>query len=298
MQNDLCASKKNITGFLVILVICLLCTSCADLWNSPSDERPLARVGDNYLYEADVMELLSEDLSERDSAYFVTNFINTWAAKQLLLSKARINLREDQLEEFEQLVNDYRTDLYTRAYKEALVLQAQDTAVTTQELQRFYEEQKENFKLKEKIVKLRFIQLPAQFLNKREVTERLQRFEAEDVTYLDSIGVQFKKLNFNDSLWIPVGRVIAEIPPLNPDNEERYLKKSQFFELEDASGVYLTKVMEVLEVNEIAPLSYIEPTIRQVLLNRRKLDYLRRLETEIIDEATKENEFEVFTYED
>ena len=112
MQNDLCASKKNITGFLVILVICLLCTSCADLWNSPSDERPLASVGDNYLYEADVMELLSEDLSERDSAYFVTNFINTWAAKQLLLSKARINLREDQLEEFEQLVNDYRTDLY------------------------------------------------------------------------------------------------------------------------------------------------------------------------------------------
>ena len=85
-----------------------------------------------------------------------------------------------------------------------------------------------------------------------------------------------------------------EIPPLNPDNEARYLKKSQFFELEDDKGVYLGKVNDVLQVNEIAPLSFIEPTIKQVILNRRKLDYIRRLETEIIDEATKENEFEVY----
>ena len=59
-------------------------------------------------------------------------------------------------------------------------------------------------------------------------------------------------------------------------------------------GVYLAKVLDVLQVNDIAPLNYIEPTIRQVLLNRRKLDYIRKLETEIIDEATKENEFEVY----
>jgi len=30
------------------------------------------------------------------------------------------------------------------------------------------------------------------------------------------------------------------------------------------------------------------------LLNRRKLDYIRKLEIEIIDEATKKNEFEVY----
>ena len=59
-------------------------------------------------------------------------------------------------------------------------------------------------------------------------------------------------------------------------------------------GVYLTKINDVLDVNEIAPLSYVEPRIRQVLLNRRKLDYIRKLETEIIDEATKEKVFEIY----
>jgi hypothetical protein len=64
--------------------------------------------------------------------------------------------------------------------------------------------------------------------------------------------------------------------------------------LEDSLGVYLGKIGDVRNINEIAPLSYIEPTIRQVLLNRRKLDFMRRLETEILDEAVKQNEFQIY----
>ena len=112
--------------------------------------------------------------------------------------------------------------------------------------------------------------------------------------FLDSVGVQFRKLNFNDSLWVPAARVIEEIPPLNPDNEQQYLKKSQFFELEDEEGVYLAEVIDVLNVNDIAPLSYIEHTIRQVLLNRRKMSYLRSLVTDLINEAIQRNEFEIY----
>ena len=78
------------------------------------------------------------------------------------------------------------------------------------------------------------------------------------------------------------------------ENEADYLKSSQFFEMEDSTGVYLTKVVEVLNPNEIAPLSYIEPTIRQVLLNRRKMQYLRSLETDLMDEAIRQKEFEIY----
>jgi len=297
-MNFLKKQLKSLSFCLSLTALFFSLFSCDSLLKKDKDNAPLARVGDTYLYKEDVSNLLGDNISEHDSASFVTNYINNWATKQLLLQKANINLPEEKLTEFEQLVADYRTDLYTRAYIEALVQQAEDTTISAAELNGFYEKEKVNFKLKEKLVKLRFIQLPTQFLNKAEVTEKLKRFNEEDKTYLDSIGVQFKKLNFNDSLWIPVNRIIEEIPPMNYDNEERYLKKSQFFELEDAMGVYLAKVISVLQVNDIAPLNYIEPTIRQVLLNRRKLDFVRKLETEIIDEATKENEFEVYENQD
>ena len=60
----------------------------------------------------------------------------------------------------------------------------------------------------------------------------------------------------------------------------------------------MAKVTGVLQVNDIAPLSFIEPTIKQVLLNRRKLAYMRKLEAEIIDEAIKEKEFEVYVQDE
>jgi len=237
-------------------------------------------------------------MTQEDSTSLLTAYINTWASKQLLLSKAKINLPEQRLAEFETLVNTYRTDLYTRAYKEALVQQGSDSVVSRSQMERFYEKEKENFRLKEKIVRLRFIELPLKFLNKETVISKLKSFNDDDVKYLDSIGVQFKKLNFNDSIWVSVSRVREEIPLLTLENQDRYLKKSQFFELQDSLGVYLTKITGVRKINDIAPLSYVEPSIKQVLLNRRRLDYIRRLETEIIDEAIKEKEFEVYVQDE
>ncbi|MFS4456304.1 peptidyl-prolyl cis-trans isomerase [Maribacter sp. 2304DJ31-5] len=275
----------------------LLFASCDPYFKTKEEKRVLARVGEDYLYLEDVALLIPEGMAKVDSISFVTNYINNWAADQLLLSKAKINLPEEKLSEFNALVENYRTDLYTRAYKEALISQGSDSLISDSQLQYFYEQEKENFKLKERIVKVRFIELPVNFLNKEEVSTRLRRFKEEDVRYLDSIGVQFKKLNFNDSIWVRSSRIFEEIPPITFENQDRYLKKSQFFELKDSLGVYLVKIEEVKKLNEIAPLPFVAPTIKQVLLSRRKINYLRKLETEIIDEAIKDKEFEVYTDE-
>ena len=283
---------------VTLLGMLFLLVSCDGILKDDADTAPLARVGENYLYKEDIKPFLRDGISKEDSISFVTNYINNWASKKLLLSKAKLNLPKEQVEDFDELVANYREDLYTQAYKDALVQQSEDTLVSKEQMQVFYEQEKMNFRLKERLVRFRFIQIPKGFLNKTAVKRKLQNFETDDKIYLDSISIQFKKFNFNDSIWVPASRVFKEIPPLNVDNQKRYLKKSQFFELEDGLGVYLAQVKEVLQVNDIAPLSYIEPTIKQVLLNRRKIDYIRKLETEVIDEAIKDKEFQVYAKED
>jgi hypothetical protein len=272
----------------------LFCISCDSFRKKEPEREVVARVGEQYLYLDDISGLFADNLSEEDSIALASNLITKWATQRLLLSRAKFNLSEDKIAEFESLISDYRADLYTRAYKEALVAQSEDTLILDSELKEFYEKEKVNFRLQEKIVQLRFIELPLQFLNREEVTERLRRFNENDLRFLDSVGVQFRKLHFNDSLWVPVSRILDEIPPLTAENESDNLKKSQFIELEDGSGVYLIKVTDVLGVNEIAPLSYIEPRLRQVLLNRRKMKYLRELESDLINEAIRRNEFEIY----
>ncbi|WP_240531683.1 peptidyl-prolyl cis-trans isomerase [Maribacter sp. 4G9] len=286
--------RRRVFFLLLAVGIAGILISCDAYFNKKVENEPLARVGESYLYKEDVEPFLKVGISKGDSATFVTNYINNWASKQLLLSKSKINLPEEKLREFDALVDTYRTDLYTRAYQEALVAQGTDSVITENQLQEFYDRQQENFKLKERIVRIRFVQLPLNFLNRDEVEKRLKSFTEEDLVYLDSIGVQFKKLNFNDSIWVSSSRIFEEIPPITFDNQDRYLKNSQFFELQDSIGVYLGKIEEVKDVNDIAPLSYIAPTIKQVLLSRRRIDYLRKLETEIIDEAIREKEFEIY----
>lgn len=285
--------KIHLKALLGIVGLILL-SSCNFLFQEKTEKEPLARVGEAFLYKEDVAPFLRDDMTEQDSALFVTNYINNWASKQLLLSKSKINLPEEKLAEFDRLVSDYRAELYTRAYVEALVFKEQDTAITTDQLRQYYEREKENFKLNEKLVQLRFVGLPAQFLDKDQVVSKMKQWEDTDRSYLDSIAVQFKKIHFNDSIWVSVSRVMEEIPPLTPLNEADYLKKSQFFEIQDSIEVYLGKVTDVLEINDIAPFDYISPDIRQLILNRRRMDYVRKLETEIIDEAIQKNEFEVY----
>lgn len=271
-----------------------LFSSCDAIFNKKEEKEPLARVGDVYLYKEDVATLLDNTISEQDSAIFVSNYINNWASKQLLLSKSKINLPEEKLSEFDRLVDDYKSDLYTRAYVEALVFNAQDTSISTSQLRSYYDKEKENFKLSEKLVQLRFVEIPTQFLDKEGVKRRMDNWSSSDKEYLDSIAVQFNKIHFNDSVWVSVSRVTEEIPPLALLNENDYLKKSQFFELQDSLEVYLGKVTDVLEVNDVAPYEYILPEIRQLIINRRRLDYVKKLKTEIIDEAIKKKEFEIY----
>ncbi|MBW8200486.1 peptidyl-prolyl cis-trans isomerase [Flagellimonas abyssi] len=285
------------TLLLLGTFVAILVSSCEGMFNEEEEKEPLARVGDTFLYKEDVASLIRDDMTTQDSTIFVNNYINNWASKQLLLSKSKINLPEEKLAEFDRLVSDYRADLYTRAYIEALVNQSQDTSVTKSQLQEFYEREKENFKLNEKLVQLRFVGMSGQFLDRDGVESKIKRWEDSDRRYLDSIAVQFKKIHFNDSIWVSASRVIQEIPPLTQANEESHLKKSQFFELQDSLEVYLGLVTNVLEVNETAPFDYVEPDIRQLILNRRRLNYIKQLETEIIDEAIKKNEFEVYDKE-
>ena len=253
----------------------------------------VARVGDHYLLQEEVNRALNGGLSSEDSLVIMTNYVNEWAKDQLLFERAQINISEEKQEDFEQLVAQYRADLYINAYKEALVNQGMDTVVSREELQAYYQENKNNFRLNEDLVRLRYLSLPKDFTGISEIREAFRRFNEDDVNRLQEGALKFKFYSLNDSSWVRVSEVVKKIPVITADNKDQYLKNSQFFELSDSLGVYLVAVKEVLKRTETPPLEYVEPTIKKILLNKRKLEYIRKLEQELLDEATRDNEFEV-----
>ena len=101
-------------GIAVLLLPCIL-AGCNFL-NEPEEKEVVARVNDSYLYREDVAKLISENTSPEDSTLLVNNYITRWATQKLLLDRARVNLSGEQQAEFDRLVQNYRNELYAKAY--------------------------------------------------------------------------------------------------------------------------------------------------------------------------------------
>ena len=141
-------------NLLYILITASLLQSC-DYFKTAQTENAIARVNDVYLYQADLKKALPENLSIEDSTIFANNFINQWATQQLLVQGAEVNLSDKKLEKFDRLVTQYKNDLYSKAYLEALVAKNLDTAVSVESASTYYDSNKEAFKLNEDLIKFK-----------------------------------------------------------------------------------------------------------------------------------------------
>ena len=281
--------KSWFTGLFFLLLV----TSC-QWFSSPEKPELVARYGTVELYLNDIPASLYSGKSPEDSTIAINYYIDKWALELMYVEKAGVNLSEEKLTELSELVDNYRADLLALAYKEVMAQSALDSLVSSEELEAFYQSEQENFLLKEKIVQLRFVQAPSGYPALNQVRKSLRRFSAADQKYLDSTSIYLDQVFLNDSQWIPARELFVAIKPINPENEHLYLKNAQFFEIQDSIGVYLGQVQEVLEVNDIAPLSYVKPSLEQILKIRRKQAFLKQIERDIIDEAIKNKALEIY----
>lgn len=280
---------------ILLMAIATVFASC-EYFTSTPEEDVVARVNENYLYLSDVQKLIPENTSPEDSVLIINNYITRWATQQLLIDQAKINLSSDNLARFDRLVQEYKNDLLTDAYKNVVVGKQMDSTVSESEFERYYLEHRENFKLNDVLLKMRFLQLPVDYEGFAGVKEKFTRFNEKDKEALNDQSYAFVSSNLNDSVWIKKDVLLDALPVLRTESDQ-VLKKSNFVQLRDSIGVYLVKIEDVLNLNETAPLSYVKPTLRQIILNKRKLELIKKFETDITKYAIENNKFEIYTHE-
>ena len=279
--------------FLVLSIIFLFFEAC-DLSKSKIEGTPLARVNDTLLMVEDIDLSEFEGLSSEDSLLQIQTKLRNWATQQLIIDGATLNLEEKQQENFELLVQQYRTDLYTSAYLEALVKRNLDTSITNTELSVTYNQNKELFVLKESLLKLRYINIKSNISNADEIKRRFKRYNDNDQAILDTISIQFNSFFLNDSIWIKADQVVSKIKPLQKGFNKLLLKKPNFIQLNDSLELYLIQINEVLATGSQAPIEYVLPTLRQIIINQRKLKLVGQLKNEIVNDAIKNKKFEIY----
>ncbi len=167
------------------LVIPFILLSCVDTKNKP---RPIARFYDKYLYSNDISNLFLNGVSKEDSVLITKAYIDKWIQTQLLLRLAEQNLTDLQKNVARQL-EDYRTSLLIFKYEQEYINQKMDTVVHYNELETYYENNKDNFILDETIVKALYIKLRKEAPQIQRIRELYQSTKDEDIKQLDNFTI-------------------------------------------------------------------------------------------------------------
>jgi len=276
--------------FLIVIISIVSCKKEV----SQTDNFAIARVNNSKLYREDIKDLVPVGTSKKDSVIIVKDFIDRWASQKLLFNAAEVNLSDEKQKELINLVDQYKKDLYTKAYIEQLVYKSFDTIVNDQELNEYYEKNKENFKTNSALVKMSYVQIYKSNPKLTALTNKFVNSSKENKEAIRNSAIEFKSYAFNDSIWIDMNQVYEKLPFINIENKEKYLVKGKTIKFADSTDVYLIKTSNFIERNQVSPFQYIKPTLKKVILNNRKIELINKFQKDITTDALKDKKYEIY----
>lgn len=285
---------KSTLKYLLVPLLTHLFFGCAP--KISSDGEAVARVGSSKLYMKDVASVIPDNIGQEDSIMMAEDYIKKWIKQELLLQKAEENLSEAEKDVSKQM-EEYRKSLILYRYKNALMNQRMDTTVTDAEITNYYDENSEKFMLNKNIVKAIFIKMPADFANPDVLKAMCNDTSTEGIIELRDYCLQYAKVfDIFTERWVDFQLVVKNIPQ-TIDNPEEFLQNNQMIEHTDDDYYYLVSIIDYKLKNELAPLEFVKDNIKNLILNRRKIDFLKEVENNIYAEGIEKNKFEILKTE-
>ena len=271
----------------VILVIAAVMTGCGQEHNHKG-KTPLVEVSGEFLYKEDLQAALPLNISKDDSVLFAEHYIRNWIEDALLFDKAEGNIPDN--DKISKLVENYRRALIMHTYQEELVNQKLANDISEEEINAYYEKNKELFRLDNPLVKGLFIKVPLSSpdlgnvrvwyrKNNQDVIEKLEKYSLRNAVSYDY---------FYDR-WTSVPDVAAKIPLKVLDTDANYLDKNRNVEVKDTAFCYFLHIEDFLGKDKQKPLDFARDEIKEILINLKRVEFINKVKEDLYQRASDRN---------
>ena len=261
-------------NLLIIIVFSIVLVSCF----TKEESEIIASVNEKDLFLNEVLAEMPNQIE--DSAYFVERYMNDWVRKQLMIYHAEINLSTD-LQDYEKQIEQYRSSLLIYAYQQELLNQNFDTTIAFNEIESYYEQYKNEFKLTKNIFKGRLIIVDKFAPDLASLNKWYKSDKENSIESLDDYCQQFaKEYYLKDDKW-QFFSIFNQMLPELIEEEDYFLRNTKGIWFEDAEFRYYLFVKDYQIKGGISPLAVEKEKIKNVLLNKKKIKYLKQLEDEL-----------------
>ncbi len=252
-------------------------------------EAIIARVQDRYLYYSDIDGLIGENVSESDSTELVNHYIETWVRRNLLLLKAEEVLPETDVD-IEGKLEDYRESLVIFVLEQELTKRKLDTLVEETEIKSYYEQHKESFRLKDNLLKAKFVIVGKNAPKQDSIKWWLKKNKKEALqTYCEENANNYSLEN----KWYLFSNFTQRIP-IKTSDPATFLRKNSFFQKEENFSQYYVKIDDHRIKGDIAPMEYKKEDIAKIIVNKRRIELIKKIKDEVYDEAINSESFEIY----
>lgn len=256
-------------------------------------ELPVAKVGEKVLLLTDVRQIVPAGISPADSTLIADEYIKKWIRQELMIQKANENLSAEQ-KDLKQEIEEYRNSLIIYKYKNALLSEQMDTAVSTQQIEQYYNTNSDNLKLTTNIVKGIFIKIPVSIAKPSEIKNMIDDNSEEGINALKQYCIQYaKSFEFFTDKWFEF-RLVRRFLPVEIEDPVQELKSNNLIEQKDNEYYYIVSIQDYKIQNEPAPIEYVQDNIKNLILNQRKIQFLQQIEENVYKEAMRQNKFKIF----
>jgi len=277
----------------IIIFISILFLSACNFFEEKDNEQAIARVGNQHLFYTDVEEVIPEEAEKEDSILIADSYIHNWIKETLILQKAELNLKENQ-KEFKKQLEDYRNSLIMYSYEKELIRQKLDTNVYDNEILTYYNANKQNFELKDNITKVKYLKVAKNAPQLKKIRKVYKSSKPEDVEKLKEYAHQYaEKFHLNDNQWILFDELLREVP-LNIKDTKGFFKNVKHLEVEDSLSYYFVHIKNYKLEKDVSPLSFEKDNIKNILINKRKLDLIKTIKNDLYQEALSKKRFEIY----
>ena len=274
----------------IIGILCLLLLAGCDFFEKNSKEVVVAECYGKYLYESDLKGIVPDNASVMDSIQRVNSFIDSWIERQILLHQAETNLSKEQLDLKKQL-DEYRNSLVIYAYETQLINQKLDTVVSEEEIADYYEQNKEEFQLRNTMVRVAYVIMKDDCKQKETFRKLMSDPDTLLLQNLDVLSAYYAEKSYLDvDHWMRLDE-LTNIVPIEILNPERFLKRNRFVNLDSDDFTYMVRFEEYLLEESISPLAMQHDNIRSIILTQRKQRLIERMKTATLQKAKKEHAY-------
>ena len=284
------------TALCIAVIVLLAMTSCETVTSFVRELRygqVVAKVGSHRLYASELASYIPDSASPEDSTRLVLQYINTWASDQLFTDVAERELSKSE-KNVDSELEDYRHSLLKYRYEQKYVNQRLDTAVTKAQIEKYYDDHAENFKLSLPIAKAVYMNISADSPNLEIIKKKMRSDKPEARIEADSIAFSsaFRYTDFGDR-WVDLVKLSREV---GTDYGTLLSQvRDGYAELPDGNGnLNIVYFFSLMRAGQTGPVEYFEEQIRDIILSTRKQALLSRLERDLIENARNQENFVIY----